>query len=286
MTKKQSTRPTFHVLSHGRRVAKHDEDLFRLIEFANLLTPRGDSTLMNRVLAKMDSAGLRREMDEQLRAYLSEKIQILGEERLQRTEQSDETLVEQIDLTGGLKRQAETMAREEQERRELNQLLAPIWLEARERFPHPTILLGVAVPGLEPPVECRSPEDLADKVLTVRRVLRRVAVRLTGRPDAVTIGWLDHPENPNQIIVSLPPAKLQIQDGKFSIVENFGSALIEKLNRPDIGRLRICRAEYRRTGTRCDRLFLALIYKKKNQQFECSPECADLRRHNVKRPKR
>jgi hypothetical protein len=41
MTTITPRRSPFHILSHGRRVAKRDEDLFRLIEFANVLTPRG-----------------------------------------------------------------------------------------------------------------------------------------------------------------------------------------------------------------------------------------------------
>ena len=236
MTKQKRTRSLFHVSSHGRRVAKHDEELFRLIEFANILTPRG---------------GARDSLERRILALWDKSIEL---------ELSPEP------LSG----------------KTLDQMYA-VYAEAPRQFPHPTIPLAIAIPGINPPIECTSRDDLALKVFTVRDVLWSVATNFDRRVSE----WGQKPQR-----LRLPPPIVLVRKGHLEVVENIGGAMLELLMRLDkpkkkgnpvsvLERLHICDVRYRRTKSYCRRLFLAL----RHDQKTCSPECADQLRHNEKRHK-
>jgi hypothetical protein len=252
MTKQKRTRSLFHVSSHGRRVAKHDEELFRLIEFANILTPRGGtrdslerriSTLWGNFLDSMIGYG----------------YEAAGE------------------LEGSYEQRTEPLSG-----KTLDQMCA-IYAEAPRQFPHPTIPLAIAIPGINPPIECSSPDDLACKALIVRTILWSAAVSFDRRVSE----WGQKP-----LRLRLPPPTVLVRKGHLEVVENIGGGLLELLMRLDkpkkkgnpvsaLERLHICDVRYTRTKSNCRRLFLAL----RHDQKACSPECADQLRHNEKRHK-
>ena len=236
MTKQNRTRSLFHASSHGRRVAKHDEELFRLIEFANILTPRG---------------GARDSLERRILGLWDKSIEL---------ELSPEP------LSG----------------KTLDQMCA-IYAEAPRQFPHPTIPLAIAIPGINLPIECSSPDDLACKALIVRTILWSAAVSFDRRVSE----WGQKP-----LRLRLPPPTVLVRKGHLEVVENIGGAMLElqmRLDKPKkkgnpvsvLERLHICDVRYRRTKSYCRRLFLAL----RHDQKTCSPECADQLRHNEKRHK-
>jgi|GEM_PF-6819590 len=155
--------------------------------------------------------------------------------------------------------------------------LKVIWIRARDQFPHPTVPGAVLVPvesgtGFNPATVRMDVEHLAATIWTVRSTLWRVALAYAHR-DARSFD------------VGVPSAGISAArdrisvgtDGRITIEHrDISAALLAMLAQLDLGRVRICRAQYRRTHSRCCRLFLAL----RRDQQECSRQCADLRRHN------
>lgn len=155
--------------------------------------------------------------------------------------------------------------------------LAVIWIRARDTFPHPTVPNAVQVP-IEPidqfnaPAICMDVEQVVETAWIVRTALWRIALAQAHR-------------DPRHFAIRVPAADMVASRDRISVgtdgrvtVEHrdISGALLSMLSTLDLSRVRVCRTEYRRTRSRCSRLFLAL----RKDQKECSRQCADLRRHN------
>jgi hypothetical protein len=261
----------FHAVNTGRRVAKRDKELSDLIEFANLLTPR--------LTAQSKLSHL--QMINQFR-HASDKRARLTPEQLEALWAD-----ERRDPTTRVVPAKDAQAAQAKARERLNELLSPIWIKALDRFgvpfttstsvvgqfgitetiQHPS--LAVSVPGL--PMTSPTPEDLIEKIWTVRSVLWRLALAQRQPEDQ----WR------RPIPLPAPPKSyVLIHDGKVMPMSvDLTGMLVEKLTNIGISRLRICGVRYRRTRSRCCRLFLALTKK----QRDCSRQCRDLRLHNFDR---
>lgn len=284
MTKKseiQRRTTTFHAASASRRVSPRDKPIVALIEFANLLTPRLTAQSKRSHLVVMNQIAAARTAVDNLPRPRQPFTGVFAD------------LWPMDDEYAMRERQIELARANEAEntRARLHELLAPMWTTAVARFPaapsafdlfdlyddqraarlrnpNPT---RVAVPGL-PRFTSGSPEDLLPHVWTVRSLLWRLALAQR------------HPDGRLITIPTGPKLYVQIRHGRLTTPTfDLAGSLIEILKNADLSRLHICGVEYRRTRSRCLRMFFALVTKGSGRQKDCSRECRDLRWHNFDR---
>jgi hypothetical protein len=240
---------TRHASHGGRRVAERDRALIRLIEFANLMTPVTERRSPLRTLNEISH-----------RVTVADLKDFARRERLRQARRSatpDDALVYPD--------------------RGMDSALAGPWIAARKMFGHPRAPHAVTVPV---PIESSGTEfhlamdvvQLIETIWIVRATLWRIALAHAH-------------QDRSPFVIGVPSGKIYAgrdritvgADGRISIeYRDISAALLSMLSTLDLSRVRICRAQYRRTRSRCCRLFLAL----RKDQKECSRQCADLRRHN------
>jgi hypothetical protein len=150
----------------------------------------------------------------------------------------------------------------------------------------------VGVPGVYQLAD--NPRTLIEQVWTVRRLLWRIALEQSKKQEGLSYCWsaplyarpnshIPFPLQPIPELTFLDGVALALDPDLTAKLATLLPAKLpgtmKQLRIARINGLYICGAPYRRTRSRCCRLYVALT---KNQK-DCSPQCRDLRHHTEKR---